>query len=583
MRARKRKSAFIVICLLFSLLLMPLQNVSAVTENDAVLDARRGIVQVMFAAENSNKELVDLYGGTGFLIGVEEEGAQYVITNHHVVDPFQPEYVDNLETEQNAVWDYLGIPHDQEIKTQIRIVLKRDTYINAEIIESSKSTDFAILKLEQPIYGDRKPLVLADSDNLKETEDVYALGFPATVQAMQNAQLYTSSDVNINDGKISKLADSVLIDDPIPCINHSATITDGNSGGPLVNSNGEVVGVNRHTDAAGKYFYSVQINEIAEVLDLRGIEYEKAGDSAVDAEPEETPEVTPETTETVETDGSQIGEVEDNSALFAELESLIDEVSDIDLTKMEEATVENFEEALEEAKNVLDNADSTAEDLEDAIDDLENARDGLLEKSSGISTAVIIVIAVIAIVVIIVVVVLIITSSNKKKRIQAEKERQKRVAATMQSQQPINPAGGQSQWNQQRPPVSPMPMMNDGSEETGVLNDGSSETTVLGGGHNMPTAYLVRKKNNERVTISKPIFKLGKERRKVDYCIADNTNVSRTHADIIFRNGEFFVIDNNATNGTSVNGATVAAGQERRLMNNDTVKLADEEFQFRTF
>ena len=64
--------------------------------------------------------------------------------------------------------------------------------------------------------------------------------------------------------------------------------------------------------------------------------------------------------------------------------------------------------------------------------------------------------------------------------------------------------------------------------------------------NNIPGAVLIRKKNNERITITKAVFKIGKERRKVDYCISDNTNISRSHADVVFKDGQFFIIDNNA-------------------------------------
>lgn len=187
-----------------------------------------------------------------------------------------------------------------------------------------------------------------------------------------------------------------------------------------------------------------------------------------------------------------------------------------------------------------------------------------------------------------VVVLVAVSSGKKKKKLEEEKEKQRRAAMGMGAahKPPVSgpahqPMGGQSQWNQPKP-VNPVPMGGDGSDAAGVLNDGSSETTVLDG-QNIPTAYLIRRKNNERITISKAIFKLGKERRIVDYCVSDNTNVSRTHADIVYRNGEFYIADNHATNVTSVNGASVAAGQERKLGNNDIIKLADEEFQFRTF
>lgn len=566
MRTRKIVSAFLSLCVALSMLLMPMA-VNATTQNDAVLEARKGIVQVMFAAENANGEIVDIYGGTGFLIGVESAGAEYVITNHHVVEPFHAEYTD-VAAEKQAVWDFLGIPYDQEIKTVIRIVLKRDTYIDVqEVVGSSKSTDFAILKLEQPIYGDRKPLVLADSAQLKETEDVYALGFPSIVQAMQDDRLYTSSDVNINDGKVSKLAESVLIDAPIPCINHSATITEGNSGGPLVNAKGEVVGINRHTDATGSYHYSVQINEISEVLDLKGIEYTKAGEMT------STPVVN-ENVDVEEPQPTTEPEEDPRDELFADLEDLMKDAEDVDITVMTAESAANFEDALSAAEEVYDDIDATEDDLTTAIEDLTNAKTALVEAPKGMSPVMIIGIIAGVVVILIIVIVLIINSNNKKKRAEAEREKQRRAAMSM-NQKPASSVSYQ-------PPKAPV-MMDDGADATGVLNDGSSETTVLGGGASIPPATLIRKKNNENITISKQVFKLGKERRKVDYCIADNTNISRTHADIVYKNGAFYIVDNHATNGTAVNGASVAAGQERILKNNDIIKLANEEFQFRSF
>ena len=82
-----------------------------------------------------------------------------------------------------------------------------------------------------------------------------------------------------------------------------------------------------------------------------------------------------------------------------------------------------------------------------------------------------------------------------------------------------------------------LPKMNFG--ETTVLGGATAgETTVLG--VNTPStpqvSYLIRKKNNEKILLSKELFKVGKERSFVDYCISDNNAVSRSHADIIVRN-----------------------------------------------
>lgn len=573
MKTRKIVSAFLSLCMVLSLLLVPV-TVGATTQNDAVVDAKNGIVQVMYAGKNANGDVVDIYGGTGFLIGVESEGSKYVVTNHHVIDPFHVEYMNGdqaaLDAEKQYVWDQLGIPYDQKIDITIRVVLKRDTYYDAKIIESSMSTDFAILELEDFIYGERKPLTIADSDQVKETQDVFALGFPSVVQAMQEDKKYTPDDVTITSGKVSKLSESKLIDAPIPCINHSATITAGNSGGPLLNANGEVVGINRHTDVTGNYFYSVQINEITDVLDMRGIAYQKAGDTV--SEPVDTGVATDPTTE-----AAPEPEMDPRDDLYDDLEELIKDAEKVDLTIMTEESVANFEDALEAAKDAYDDANSSEDDLTTVIEDLTNAKTGLLEAPKGMSPVIIIGIIAGVVVVLIIVIVLVINSNNKKKRAEAEREKQRRAAMSM-NQKPASSAGYQTP----KPPVM-SPMMDDGADATGILNDGSSETTVLGGGQSVPPATLIRKKNNENITISKQLFKLGKERRKVDYCIADNTNISRTHADIVYKNGAFFIVDNHATNGTAVNGATVAAGQERMLKNNDIIKLADEEFQFRSF
>lgn len=57
--------------------------------------------------------------------------------------------------------------------------------------------------------------------------------------------------------------------------------------------------------------------------------------------------------------------------------------------------------------------------------------------------------------------------------------------------------------------------------------------------------------------------------------------MSRTHADIIFRDGSFYIIDNGTTNGTTVNGVSIAGGQPRKIENNDIIVMADEKFQFK--
>lgn len=121
--------------------------------------------------------------------------------------------------------------------------------------------------------------------------------------------------------------------------------------------------------------------------------------------------------------------------------------------------------------------------------------------------------------------------------------------------------------------------------ETTVLGGGIGETTVLGGG--MPVSqldpHLIRTKNNERIPLNKPVFRIGKERSYVDYFISDNTAISRSHANIVNHDGEFFVVDTNSTNHTYVNGVMIPSGQETKLAHGDKVRLANEDFEFRLY
>ncbi len=120
--------------------------------------------------------------------------------------------------------------------------------------------------------------------------------------------------------------------------------------------------------------------------------------------------------------------------------------------------------------------------------------------------------------------------------------------------------------------------------ETTVLGGGSSpigETTVLGVSPTAePTPYLIRAKNNERIAITKEIFKIGKEKGYVDYLVSDNGAVSRSHADILRKDGKFFIQDNNSTNHTFVNNRLIPSNTPTQLDDGCTIALGNEMFRF---
>ena len=119
--------------------------------------------------------------------------------------------------------------------------------------------------------------------------------------------------------------------------------------------------------------------------------------------------------------------------------------------------------------------------------------------------------------------------------------------------------------------------------ETTVLGAAvaAGETTVLGAAQaQIVSPYLLRLKNNERIQLSKPVFRIGKERSYVDYFISDNTAVSRSHANILIKGTEFYIVDTNSTNHTYVNGNMLQSNVETKLEHGSKVRLANEEFEF---
>lgn len=119
--------------------------------------------------------------------------------------------------------------------------------------------------------------------------------------------------------------------------------------------------------------------------------------------------------------------------------------------------------------------------------------------------------------------------------------------------------------------------------ETTVLVQGNiGETTVLSAiqDQDVLKPYLIRSRNNEKIMLDKPVYRIGKEKSYVDYFVSDNTAVSRSHANIINRDGVFYVMDTNSTNHTYVNGAMIQSNLETKLEQGMKIRLANEEFVF---
>lgn len=288
-RARKVISLLAVLCMVLTMNLTAFATATDATP--AVAEARNGVIQVRLYYVDKAGTAYWLQSGSGFLIGASS-GATTVITNYHVVT--LPDYSSDVNTwDKQKASEAFGVDffNSNEIHMEIRVAVKRDVEITAGYINGSEQTDFAILELSQAIY-DRTPLALADSASLVETQNIYALGFPGVTANIQDDQVYTVDDVTITNGIVGKFQDISNIN----FVLHNAQLGHGNSGGPLVNSNGEVVGVNTlfYGDESGTYYSSIAINEIAEVLDALGIQYTSSNTAEPEPVPEPDPDPVPE-------------------------------------------------------------------------------------------------------------------------------------------------------------------------------------------------------------------------------------------------------------------------------------------------
>ena len=141
------------------------------------------------------------------------------------------------------------------------VTLENGSSYNASVIWADSNIDLAIIKI---IANNLDYIELGDSDNISLAEEVYAIGNPIGIEFQRTVTKGIISGVNrtikLNENEKESYMEDLIQTD--------ATINEGNSGGPLVNSNGELIGINtvKITDADGIGF-AVPINIIKPILE----------------------------------------------------------------------------------------------------------------------------------------------------------------------------------------------------------------------------------------------------------------------------------------------------------------------------
>ena len=123
---------------------------------------------------------------------------------------------------------------------------------------------------------------------------------------------------------------------------------------------------------------------------------------------------------------------------------------------------------------------------------------------------------------------------------------------------------------------------NTGDTDSGAMSDDT--IGLIGHGYDAPEKpvypTLIRLSSGESFYVSKPTFRIGAEQRFCDLFIGDNPYISRSHADIVARDGRYYIIDRNSTNKTYVNGSVIPAEKEVALFAGTQIRLANEDFYF---
>ena len=166
--------------------------------------------------------------GSGFIMS--KEG--YILTNNHVV----------------------------EDADQIKVKLAGGKEFDGKIVGRDPKTDLALIKIDAA--SELQPLKLGNSDDLKVGNWVVAVGSPFGLEQTVTAGIVSAKGRVIGSGPYDNF------------IQTDASINPGNSGGPLINLQGEVVGINTAIIASGQGIgFAIPINmakEVAPQLQKRG-------------------------------------------------------------------------------------------------------------------------------------------------------------------------------------------------------------------------------------------------------------------------------------------------------------------------
>jgi len=228
---------------IFSLLAVTLAAAPAQADPADIAAASRSVVRVVLAARDGNK--VAFVGhGSGFVVAPDK-----IVTNAHVVE---------IARQESSV--VIGIIPSQGGKSY-----------GGRILAYSPSNDLALLQLQD---GGRLPAMTVFGGSVADGADVVAIGYPGSVDRAQGLNLDdmitpmspVKTRGTVSGGRSTKQFDTLL---------HTAPVASGNSGGPLIDNCGRVLGVNSFGSISdgndAEFGFAVSAREILNFLRKSGV------------------------------------------------------------------------------------------------------------------------------------------------------------------------------------------------------------------------------------------------------------------------------------------------------------------------